>query len=131
MNLNLNTVVVPFLIISMRVSMVVLFAPLFGSVAIPPRIKAIVVIVLTVLLYPLLAQRAAAIVTEANWAMVIGAELAIGIAMGIITNLLFESMQLAGQVLSVQMGYSLINILDPQTQVDTTVMAVFHMWPQS
>ena len=30
------------------------------------------------------------------------------------------------QILGVQMGYSLINILDPQTQVDTTVVAVFH-----
>ena len=33
---------------------------------------------------------------------------------------------MAGQVLSIQMGYSLVNILDPQTQVDSTVMALFH-----
>jgi flagellar biosynthesis protein FliR len=34
--------------------------------------------------------------------------------------------QLTGQILGVQMGYSLVNILDPQTQVDTTVVAVFY-----
>ena len=33
---------------------------------------------------------------------------------------------MAGQLLSVQMGYSLVNILDPQTQVDTTVVSAFH-----
>ncbi len=33
---------------------------------------------------------------------------------------------MAGQVLSVQMGYSLVNILDPITQVDSTVIAFFH-----
>jgi len=33
---------------------------------------------------------------------------------------------LAGQVLGIQMGYSLVNILDPQTQVDTTVVPVFY-----
>ena len=33
---------------------------------------------------------------------------------------------MAGQILSVQMGYSLINILDPQTLVDSTVVATFH-----
>jgi flagellar biosynthetic protein FliR len=33
---------------------------------------------------------------------------------------------MAGQVLSVQMGYSLVNILDPQTQVESTVVATFH-----
>jgi flagellar biosynthetic protein FliR len=34
--------------------------------------------------------------------------------------------QLTGQILGVQMGYSLVNILDPQSQVDTTVVAVFY-----
>jgi flagellar biosynthetic protein FliR len=29
-------------------------------------------------------------------------------------------------VLGIQMGYSLVNLLDPQTQVDTTVMATFY-----
>jgi len=35
--------------------------------------------------------------------------------MGVVTNLVFDGVQMAGQVLSVQMGYSLVNILDPQT----------------
>ena len=39
---------------------------------------------------------------------------------------MFEAAQMAGSVLGVQMGYSLVNILDPQTQVDTTVVAMFH-----
>jgi flagellar biosynthetic protein FliR len=46
--------------------------------------------------------------------------------MGIATNVVFEAAALAGQVLGIQMGYSLVNILDPQTQVDTTVIPVFY-----
>lgn len=46
--------------------------------------------------------------------------------MGIATNLVFEAIQMTGQILGVQMGYSLVNILDPQTQVDTTVIALFY-----
>jgi flagellar biosynthetic protein FliR len=46
--------------------------------------------------------------------------------MGIATNVVFEAVQMTGQMLGVQMGYSLINILDPQTQVDTTVIALFY-----
>ena len=46
--------------------------------------------------------------------------------MGIATNVVFEAVQLTGQVLGIQMGYSLVNILDPQTQVDTPVMAMFY-----
>ena len=46
--------------------------------------------------------------------------------MGVVTNLVFDGVQMAGQILSVQMGYSLVNILDPQTQVESTVVATFH-----
>jgi flagellar biosynthetic protein FliR len=33
---------------------------------------------------------------------------------------------MAGQILGFQMGYSLVNVLDPQTQVETPVLGVFH-----
>jgi flagellar biosynthetic protein FliR len=53
-------------------------------------------------------------------------ELLLGVGMGIATSIVFEAAQMAGSILSVQMGYSLVNILDPNTQVDTTVMSMFH-----
>jgi flagellar biosynthetic protein FliR len=46
--------------------------------------------------------------------------------MGLATNIVFEAAALAGQVLGIQMGYSLVNILDPQTQVESTVIPVFY-----
>ena len=66
------------------------------------------------------------IVTLVQWPGVVARELMLGVAIGVATNFVFEAAQMAGQILGVQMGYSLINILDPQTQVDTTVVAVFH-----
>ena len=44
------------LAITVRLSGLMLFAPFFGSVAIPPRIKAGLVLALTVLLYPLVSH---------------------------------------------------------------------------
>jgi flagellar biosynthetic protein FliR len=38
----------------------------------------------------------------------------------------FEAAMFAGQILSVQMGYSLVNIIDPTSQIESTVMSVFH-----
>jgi flagellar biosynthetic protein FliR len=58
--------------------------------------------------------------------MMVFSELLIGVALGVATNVIFDGVQMAGQVLSVQMGYSLVNILDPQTQVESTVVATFH-----
>jgi len=124
-NLSLVTILGALLAISVRLSGIMLFAPFFGSVAIPARVKAVLVAALTVLLYPLVSPTIPQMMIS-QWPMMVFSELLIGLALGIATNIVFDGVQMAGQVLSVQMGYSLINILDPQTMVESTVVATFH-----
>jgi flagellar biosynthesis protein FliR len=121
----LMTIIGAILTVSVRLSGLMLFAPFFGSVVIPARIKAIFVIAMTALLFPSV-QHGGLPQSLGGWPILIVTEFAIGAGMGIATNLVFEAALLAGQTLGIQMGYSLINILDPQTQVDTTVVAVFY-----
>jgi flagellar biosynthesis protein FliR len=121
----LMTIVTALLTIGVRLSGLMLFAPFFGTVVIPIRIKAMFVFGMTLLLFPTVGQQIDLRVVT-NWPLMIFNEFLIGAGMGIATNVVFEAIQLSGQVLGVQMGYSLINILDPQTQVDTTVMATFY-----
>lgn len=111
--------------IASRMSGIVMFAPFLGDAAIPTGIKAALVVALTPLLYPVLAPHLLAASPD-RWPFILGCELLVGIALGLAANLVFEAAQMAGQVLSVQMGYSLVNILDPQTQVETNVLSVFH-----
>ncbi len=125
MTMPMQAVIRAFLTITVRLSGLMLFAPFFGSASVPPRIKAGIVVAMTLLLYPMLGPRMAHTDLSAWPGLVLG-ELLLGAAIGIATNLVFDAVQMAGQVLSVQMGYSLVNILDPQTQVDSTVMAMFH-----
>ena len=113
------------LTIGVRLTGLMLFAPFFGSSVIPVRVKAIFVIALTVLLFPSV-EAQVAVPSLAGWPMLIVTEFLIGVGMGIATNIVFDAVQLTGQILGVQMGYSLVNILDPQSQVDTTVVAVFY-----
>jgi flagellar biosynthetic protein FliR len=124
-NLSLISIISGLLTISVRLSGLMLFAPFLGSMVIPARVKAILVLAITVLLYPLVGHD---LPTHAlaEWPMLVFSEFLIGVGMGLATNVVFEAVQLTGQVLGVQMGYSLINILDPQTQVDTTVVAFFY-----
>jgi flagellar biosynthetic protein FliR len=121
----LADVIQAFLAISVRLSGLMLFAPFLGSVVIPARIKAGLVFLLTVLLYPML-SRSLTPLPFGEWPLLVFRELLLGVAFGIATSIVFEAVQMAGQILSIQMGYSLVNILDPTTQVDTTVMAMFH-----
>jgi len=125
MEIALTQLISPVLVIGLRVSGLMLFAPFFGSAVIPTRIKAILVIAITAVLYPVYAQHVQP-VAPSQWPMIVGSELLLGIAMGLGTNMVFEAVQIAGQVMSMQMGYSLVNILDPNTQVESTVVALFN-----
>lgn len=124
MEISLAKVLGALLVIGARISGLMLFVPFFGHAAVPIRIKAVLVVAITAVLYPVLAGRLQ-FAAPSQWPWLLGSEMLIGIAMGIATNLVFEGVQVAGHVMSVQMGYSLVNILDPQTQVDTTVISVF------
>jgi flagellar biosynthetic protein FliR len=124
-NISLVQVLGALLMIGVRITGLMLFAPFFGSIAIPARVKAVLLLALTGLLYPMVSAKMPQM-SISHWPMMVFSELVIGVAVGITTNLVFDAVQMAGQVLSVQMGYSLVNILDPQTQVESTVVAMFH-----
>lgn len=121
----LERIIVAFLAISVRVSGLMLFAPFFGSMSIPPQLKAGFVLAFSLLLYPAISPRLSGIELT-HWPIVVFGELLIGAAIGIATNLVFDAVQMAGQVLSVQMGLSLASLMDPQTQADSTVVSMFH-----
>jgi flagellar biosynthetic protein FliR len=125
MEMPLLQVMLALLAIGVRVSGLMLFAPFFGSTVIPSRIKAVLTLAITFVLYPLV-EHSIPVLTLGQWPMLVFSELLVGLALGIVTSLVFDAVQMAGQVLSIQMGYSLINILDPNTMVESTVVATFH-----
>lgn len=114
-----------FLTAGVRLTGLMLFAPVFGSLVIPARIKAIFVLAMTFLLFPTVGSHIQVQPLSA-WPSLVAVEFLIGVGMGIATNVVFEAVQLSGQVLGIQMGYSLVNILDPQTQVDSSVVPIFY-----
>lgn len=125
MNISLVQVFGALLAIGIRLTGVMLFAPFLGSVVIPIRVKAVLVAAMTAMLYPMTSAKIPQM-TISQWPTMVFSELLIGVALGVVTNIVFDGVQMAGQVLSVQMGYSLVNILDPNTQVESTVVATFH-----
>ncbi len=61
-----------------------------------------------------------------QWAGVALSEVVIGLVLGLAANFMMEAPMMAGQILGVQMGYSLATLFDPTTQADTPVLAEFH-----
>jgi len=125
MEISLTKIISAVMVIGLRVSGLMLFAPFFASGSIPPRVKIVLVLAITAVLYPVFSPQLSSVAIS-HWPTVVASETLLGIAMGLATNAVFEAVQIGGQMLSVQMGYSLVNILDPNTQVESTVVATFH-----
>src|SRR5208282_4079222 len=93
--------------------------------AVPIPVKASLTLLLTFLLHPLHGPAGLGFGAW-QWAKVALGEVVIGLVLGLVANFLFEAALMAGQILGVQIGYSLANVFDPQTQADTPVLSEFH-----
>jgi flagellar biosynthesis protein FliR len=124
MGLQLENMVAAMAFVGARVSGLLVFTPFLGSSAIAPKIKVGLLVLLTAVLYPVCGPRGLSL-TPAGLLRVMLSEALIGILIGLAVTFVFEAAQFAGQAMGMQVGYGLVNLLDPNTQVDTPVLAVF------
>jgi flagellar biosynthesis protein FliR len=104
----------------LRVSGMVVFAPFFSSTALPVRAKAVFVLAVAWLLAPLVAALPNAR-ADINFTAILG-ELAIGLLYGLSLALLNEMLLFAGQIAGVQFSFSLVNLMDPSSSIETPLL---------
>lgn len=108
-------------LVLIRISGVMVFAPFFSSNAIPRAVKVAFVVVLTALLAPVAASHSGP-APELGLVAVLG-ELTTGMLFGICLTLLMEMLNFAGQILGLQFSFSLVNILDPNSPIETPLLS--------
>lgn len=112
-----------FLLILVRVSGFVAVAPFYGSDTIPAQVRVAFGLILSLILYPMVASRPVAIPDSlATYFMAAFVELGVGILVGFFTLFVFLGFQLAGGLVGLQMGIALANVIDPVTQEQTTIL---------
>jgi len=107
-------------LVLVRVSGMVAFAPFFSSTALPIRTKAVFVGAVAYLLAPLVAALPHAQVSMGFSALL--GELAVGLVYGLTLTLLNEMMLFAGQIAGVQFSFSMVNLLDPTSSIQTPLL---------
>ena len=103
-----------------RVSGMVVFAPFFSSNALPVRAKAVLVLAIAYLLAPLVAGLPNAR-AEISFSALLG-ELAVGLVYGLTLAMLNEMLLFAGQIAGVQFSFSLVNLMDPSSSIETPLL---------
>jgi flagellar biosynthetic protein FliR len=107
-------------LVGVRLSGLMVFAPIFSSQAIAMRIKAVFLIALSILLAPLVAASPSSH-AELGVASIAG-ELAVGLLFGFLLSFVAEMLSFAGQVLGFQFSFSLVNLLDPNSAIQTPLL---------
>jgi flagellar biosynthetic protein FliR len=131
MTLDLSTtLLLNYTLLLARSAGFVAFLPLPGLRGFPAPARIVLAVLLTVLAGPLaLGVPDAAAILEgkaATWllAQMVLAEAALGIGIGAAVSLLLDAFGLAAQILGFQAGYSYVNMIDPTTQVDASILNV-------
>lgn len=103
-----------------RVSGMVAFAPFFSSTSLPVRARAVFVLGVAYLLGPLVGGLPNAR-ADVTFSAVLG-ELAVGVVYGLTLALLSEMLLFAGQIAGLQFSFSLVNLLDPESSIQTPLL---------
>lgn len=113
--------VVPFMLVVCRVGGLFMFAPLLSSSMIPARLRALMVIMLSAAMYPLLPAGAAARTDFGVFELggVVVGEALIGAVIGVIASIPLMGLEMAGTISGHQVGFGLARVYNPELDADT------------
>jgi len=111
-----------FILMLLRVSAIVGTMPILGNGNVPVRVKGGMSLVIVLLLFPVAAfQPPGSGVLPL--ALQMAGEVMIGIIIGFAGRLVFAGVQLAGQLAGFQMGFAIVNVFDPVTSAQVSIVA--------
>jgi flagellar biosynthetic protein FliR len=114
-----------FFWILIRVSVLVFLLPLFGARNVPALWKAGLSFTLALVLAPVVPPPEAPPRSLPGVALGVAAEILMGIVVVFGVRILFAAVQLAGQIMSFQMGFSMVQAIDPNTGAQSTALSQF------
>jgi flagellar biosynthetic protein FliR len=106
-----------------RVSAMFTSAPIIGSNAVPLRVRTGLAVVVTLSSVAMVARDGPAVPDSLGpYVMLAAKELVIGVAIGLIGQMLFASVQLAGSFIDTTTGFAMAQMVDPVNNGNVTVL---------
>lgn len=105
-----------------RISALLMTMTFIGTRMVPAQIRLMLAAWLTLMIYPQLPPTPAVELVSIQNALILSQQLLIGIAIGLISELVQQSFMLGGQILSMQSSLSFATMMDPASGVATPVL---------
>lgn len=112
-----------FILVFARISGLFLSAPIFSSRQMPGQVKIILLLVLAAMMaYSLPVTASLELTSPYSFLAAVVLEVLVGYTIGFIAYMLFAGIQLAGQLMDMQMGFAIVNVVDPQSGMQIPLM---------
>lgn len=114
-----------FALVLSRVAGMFSALPVFGGKRLPLRIRVVTVIAITLVCFPILALTPPSIPDDIfSLGLLALREIMIGVTLSFITQIIFSAVEFSGQIIGMQMGFTISSIIDPTNGNQTQIMAV-------
>ncbi|MBO7352975.1 MAG: flagellar biosynthetic protein FliR [Lachnospiraceae bacterium] len=110
-----------FLMIVVRMSGFIFTAPFFGLRNVPLRIKTGLALAMAVVMFYVLPYEPLEYAGVIGFALVVVEETLCGLILGFVANICYQILAFSGQLLDMEIGFSMVNEMDPVTSAQVTV----------
>ena len=119
-----------FLLVLARVVSFIYVAPFFSMTNTPRRVKIAFGVMFAILLYYVLTPTRATYEyrTVEGFAVIVMREVVVGIMIGFAATICNSIVNLAGSVIDMEVGLSMVNLIDPATKQNVTISGVFYQY---
>lgn len=115
-------------LIMLRVGTLLILLPVLGHQLIPAPVKVGLIVLISLLIFPLVEDQVATIpINPIVFATIAIQEMLIAGAIALFAQLIFTAAQFAGQLMSFQMGMTVANVFDPITHSQQSVLSQLAM----
>ena len=119
-----NKEIIIFLLAFARITSALAVMPILGSQSIPAQAKIGASLLFSALIVPMIHNVPLPDAPTIPLVILnISKEVVVGLMLGFIGTLLFASIELAGRLLAIQIGFGMVNVIDPQSQRTVSVIA--------
>ena len=115
-----------FILVFARLLSMVAMSPIIGSGNVPGPVKVGLSFMLSLVIFPVVSRNFPMLPDTMImfWVLVVR-EVLVGMLVGVVTNLMFSAVQLSGQIFGIQVGFGIVNVIDPMSENQISILGQF------
>ena len=119
-----QTEVLAYLIIFVRITAMISWFPIFGDNNTPVTVKILFSFLITLIIFPLVKKTIPEPISSelVSIIIIVVQETTIGLLMGLVSRMVFYTVGFAAQIISFQMGFGMVNVIDPTTSGSISIV---------